>query len=83
MHIHKETMVYLNVALYLILCIDLTVLLMKIATLSFVHMCVYMGGHMHTHRTCLLTCLNCNQNDSEETYLWNLELLLVYYNNLK
>lgn len=36
---------------------------------------------MHTHRTCLLICLNYNQNDCENTYLLNLEVSF-YSNNL-
>lgn len=48
MHIHKETMVYLNVALYLILYIDLAVLLYESCSVVFcTYVCIHGWAHAH------------------------------------
>lgn len=49
MHIHKETMVYLNMAIYLILYMDLTVLLYESCNIILcMYVCIQGCTHAHS-----------------------------------
>lgn len=49
MHIHKETVVYLNMAIYLILYTDLTVLLYESCNIILcTYVCMHGWAHVHS-----------------------------------